>query len=209
MSKARWTYEQPPGGEGDVGLEEYVVYTTDGKPAGKVTAVLRRDDQLYLVVDRGSPPLSHDRRAVPWQEVADVDHGALGVILRLSPTELDRVEELDPARGVEPPAGGGSTGAAAVRVTDLPADVAPGASVPGEPGPADRPVLYAAALGLGLVAVLSFLAVVALLSAGGDWLAFFFLVPVLLGAASLFLGYRLWRRPYEEPPEGRSGSARR
>ena len=64
-------------------------------------------------------------------------------------------------------------------------------------------------LGLGLVAVLSFLAVVALLSAGGDWLAFFFLVPVLLGAASLFLGYRLWRRPYEEPPEGRSGSARR
>jgi hypothetical protein len=201
MRKAPWTYEQPPGGEGAVGLEDYVVYTAEGKAAGKVTSLLRRQDELYLVVDQGSPPLTHDRRAVPWTDIRDVDHAALAVSLALSASELDRVSKLDPGLAVEPPPSEEHVQAAARRVTDLPPSVKPAPASPEARGPEDRSLLYAATLGVGLFAVLGLLGVVALVSVSGGDLVPFFLVPIALGAISLFLGYKLWRRPYEGPPE--------
>jgi hypothetical protein len=209
MRKASWTYEQPPGGEGAVGLEDYIVYTAEENAAGKVTSLLRRQDELYLVVDQGAPPLTHDRRAVPWAHVRDVDHAALAVNLSLSASELDRMPELDPGLAVEPHPSEEHPGAAARRVTDLPPEADPAPASPDARGPEDRSVLYAASLGLGLFAVLGLLGVVALVSVSGGDLVPFFLVPIALGALSLFLGYKLWRRPYEGPPEGRSDGASR
>jgi hypothetical protein len=201
MRKAPWTYEQPPGGEGAVGLEDYVVYTSEGTAAGKVTSLLRRRDELYLVVDRGSPPLSHDRRAVPWAEVSGVDHAALAVSLALSVSEFERAAELDPGLAVEPASSETRADAGARRMVDLPPEANPGPASNQARGPEDRSLLYAASLGLGLFAVLGLLGVVALVSVSGGDLVPFFLVPIALGALSLVLGYKLWRRPYEGPPE--------
>ena len=89
MSRAPWTYELPAAGGETGGLEEYVVYAVDGEPVGKVTVVLEAEDDVYVVVDRGAPPLTHDRRAVPWESVEAVDHSALAVTLAQPAAELD------------------------------------------------------------------------------------------------------------------------
>jgi hypothetical protein len=117
VSRASWTYELPAAGGETGGLEEYVVYAADGEPVGKVTVVLEADDDLYVVVDRGAPPLTHDRRAVPWEAVEAVDHSALAVTLAQPATELDGALELDPAKAVEPAVGEQRPDAEAVRVT--------------------------------------------------------------------------------------------
>lgn len=200
MAKADWTYELPPGGGDTAGLEDYVAYTAEGEPAGKVTTVLRRGESLYLVVDRGAPPLTHDRRAIPWESVEAVDHAALAVKVGLSTAELDEALELDPGKAVEPAPGEESPRTAAVRVVELPASPA---APPDARGPADRTLLYGASLGLGLVAVLTFLIAVALVGARGSSLAPAFAAPLVLGALAAFLVFRLWRRPYAGPPEGR------
>jgi hypothetical protein len=200
MPDARWTYEQPPGGRGAEGLEDYVAYTAEGDPAGKVTSLLRHAGDVLVVVDRGSPPFTHDRRAIPWAQVEGVDHAALAVRLRLSAAQLEGVPRLDPDLAVEPAAGEESAEATALRTADLPAEARPHASSPEGRRPADRPYLYAAALGAGLFAVLGMLGAVALVTAGGGDLVPFFLVPLVLGAVALLLAYRLWRRPYEGPP---------
>ena len=199
MPDASWTYEQPPGGRGAEGLEDYVAYTAEGEPAGKVTSLLDRGGDVLVVVDRGSPPFTHDRRAVPWAQVADVDHAALAVRLRLSAKELDRVASLDPELAVEPATGEESAEATALRTADLPAEARPGAFSPDGPRAGDRPYLYAAALGAGLFAVLGLLGVIALVTVGGGDLVPFFLIPIVLGALALLLAYRLWRRPHEDP----------
>jgi hypothetical protein len=199
MPDASWSYEQPPGGRGAEGLEDYVAYTAEGEPAGKVTSLLDRGGDVLVVVDRGSPPFTHDRRAIPWAQVADVDHAALAVRLRLSAEELDRVARLDPELAVEPATGEESAEATALRTTDLPAEARPRAFSPDGPRASDRPYLYAAALGAGLFAVLGLLGVIALVTVGGGDLVPFFLIPIVLGALALLLAYRLWRRPHEGP----------
>jgi hypothetical protein len=199
MSDASWTYEQPPGGRGAEGLEDYAAYTAEGEPAGKVTSLLERGGDVLVVVDRGSPPFTHDRRAIPWAQVEDVDHAALAVKLRLSAEQLDRVARLDPELAVEPASGDESAEATALRTTDLPAEARPRASSPDGPRAADRPYLYAAALGAGLLGVLGLLGVIALVTVGGGDLVPFFLIPIVLGALALLLAYRLWRRPHEGP----------
>lgn len=204
MARADWTYELPPGGGDTAGLEDYVAYTAEGEPAGKVTTLLRRGESLYLVVDRGTPPLSHDRRAIPWDSVETVDHEAVAVRIGLRAAELDEALELDPGKAVEPTPGEESAPAAAVRVVDVPA----GPALPEARGPADRTLLYGAALGLGLVAVLAFLIAVVLVAARGSGLVPFFAVPAALAALAGFLVLRLWRRPYEGPPEGRGPRSR-
>jgi hypothetical protein len=202
MHDAPWTYEQPPGGRGDEGLEDYVAYTVEGDPAGKVTSLLRRAGDVFVVVDLGTPPFTHDRRAVPWSQVDGVDHAALAVRLRLSADQLDRVRRLDPDLAVEPAPGEESAEATALRTADLPPGSRPHAAPAGGRGPVDRPYLYAAALGTGLLAVLGLLGAVLLVESGGGDLVPFFLVPIALGAVALLLGYRLWQRPYEGPPPG-------
>jgi len=202
VSRAPWTYELPAAGGETGGLEEYVVYAADGDAVGKVTVVLEVDDDLYVVVDRGAPPLTHDRRAVPWERVEAVDHSALAVTLAQPAAELDEALELDPAKAVEPAAGEQRPDAEAVRVTRLPESVVPVTVPVGEAGPADRPFLYGGALGLGLVAVFLVLAGVALVTAGaGGWSLIAFVGASVLGSASFATAYRLWRRPYERPRE--------
>lgn len=203
MSHAPWTYELPAAGGETGGLEEYVVYAADGEPLGKVTVVLRADDDLYLVVDRGDPPLRHDRRAIPWKAVDSVDHSALAVKLTRPASELDHAPELDPAKAVEPELGEQRARADAVRVTRLPEDLMP-ITVPADaPRAADRPFLYGRSLGLGLFAVFLVFVGVALVTAGaGGWSLIAFVSASVLGSASLATAYRLWRRPYEGPPEG-------
>jgi hypothetical protein len=161
-----------------------------------VTSLLRRGADVYVVVDRGSPPFSHDRRAVPWDEVADVDHAGPAVKLRLSQSELDRAHQLDPDLGVEP---GEGVPAPELRTTDVPAEARPRTFPTDGRRVADRPHLYAAALGVGLLAALGLLGAVALVTAGGGDLVPLFLVPILLGALALLLAYRLGRRPHERP----------
>jgi hypothetical protein len=200
VSRAPWTYELPAAGGETGGLEEYVVYAADGEAVGKVTVVLEADDDLYLVVDRGAPPLTHDRRAVPWETVEAVDHSALAVTLARPAAELDEALELDPAKAVEPAAGEQRSDAEAVRVTRLPESVMPVTVPAGEAGPTDRPFLFGGALGLGLLAVFLVLVGVALVTAGaGGWSLIAFVAASVLGSASLATAYRLWRRPYERP----------
>jgi len=202
MTPAPWTYELPAAGGDTAGLEDYVVYDADGHPVGKVTVVLQTRDGLCVVVDRGEPPLRHDRRAVPWEAVESVDHSALAVRLARRASELDRAPKLDPGKAVEPDAGEERARADAVRVTRLPEDVMP-ITVPAEaPRAVDRPFLYGSALGLGLFAVFLVLVGVALVTAGaGGWSLIAFVAASVLGSASLATAYRLWRRPYEGPPE--------
>ena len=170
MTKAPWTYELPAAGGETGGLEEYVVYAADGDAVGKVTVVLRVDEDFYLVVDRGEPPLTHDRRAVPWADVESVDHSALAVTLAQPASNLDRAPELDPGKAVEPKVDEQRARADAVRVTRLPENVMP-VTVPADaPRAADRPFLYGGALALGLFAVFLVLVGVALVTAGaGGW----------------------------------------
>jgi hypothetical protein len=204
VSRAPWTYELPAAGGETGGLEEYVVYAADGEPVGKVTVVLEAEDDLYVVVDRGAPPVTHDRRALPWETVEAVDHSALAVTLARPAADLDDALELDPAKAVEPASGEQRARAEAVRVTRLPESVMPITVSADAAGPADRPFLYGGALGLGLLAVFLVLAGVALITAGaGGWSLIAFVAAAVVGSASLATAYRLWRRPYEGPPEGR------
>jgi hypothetical protein len=190
MEQARWTYEVPSAGTGSVGLEEYVVESRTGEPAGKVMTVLEREGRLYLAIELGKPPLQHDLRAVPWEEVDDVDHTALTVRLKLSTDAIGEALQLDPARRVEGEA------AEAVRV-DFPGERPPSVSSEAS-GPVDRSGPYAAMFGgfaLGLLVLLAIL----LFDTRSDfsWEYALLAIPAVLFAFSLVTGYRLFRRPYE------------
>ncbi len=189
MATADWTYEVAPAGADSAGLEGYVVEAASGESVGAVRALLRRDDETYLAVTEGSPA-GRETRAVPWSDVDDVDHGSLTVRLAVPADAFAEALELDPEKAVE------GEGADAVRVTDLPAEMRPSDS-PAARGPADRPP-YLAALGLGLAAVFSLLALVmAATVVDFDWEFALFLIPVVLFALAGLAGWRLLRRPYE------------
>jgi hypothetical protein len=190
MAQARWTYEVPAAGTGSAGLEEYVIESRNGEPAGKVVTVLEREDRLYLAIERGTPPLRHDLRAVPWEEVDDVDHTALAVRLKLSSEAIGEALQLDPGRQVE----GGP--AEAVRV-DFPGR-RPSSASPETPGPVDRPLPYATMFGAGALGLIVLLALV-LFDSTSDfgWEYLLFAIPVALFVFSLVTAYRLFRRPYQ------------
>lgn len=202
MPTVEWTYELPPAGADAAGLEEYLVYAADGAAAGKVVTVVRRGHERYVVVDRGTPPFRHDRRAIAWDDIAAIDPSTAAVELKLTGADLEAAPSLPAEQAVEPRPGETST-AEAVRVTELPELAGYVPENLEARGTIERTGLYGTALGLGLVAVLAFLAVVATVSAAGAGWAPLFAVPAVLGAVSAFLAYRLWRRPYEGPPEGR------
>jgi hypothetical protein len=182
------TYETPPAGDSAVGLEEYVVEDAEGRVVGKVLELLDTRGDMKLVVERGTPPISRDRRAVPLRGVEDVDHSALRV--RLKPNvDLDRAQELDPALARE-------GDAEARRVRDLPEDLTPPQSADA-PRAGDRP-LYLVTLGTaaaGFFLILTFGILISLV--GTPW-------PFLILAAGLVLlglsgrsAVRMWRAPYD------------
>jgi hypothetical protein len=190
MTRAAWTYEVPEAGASAAGLEDYVVETADGELAGKVIALLRRGRRIYVAVERGTPPLRHDLRALPWGDVAEVDHSALKLRLRLDETALEESVELDPAKRVE------GEDAEAVLVTELPPALASSAS-PDASRPADRPT-YLAALGAAALAFILVLGVLlAAMAAEASWLYALLAVPAVLLALSAWLALRTYRAPYE------------
>ncbi|MBW3592308.1 MAG: hypothetical protein KY396_01290 [Actinobacteria bacterium] len=191
MARAEWTYQVAPAGAPSEGLEGYVVAAASGESVGKVQTVLGRDDELYVVVERGTPPFSHDVRAIPWGEIARIDHEALTVHLAFDEHALAQSLELDPDKGVE------TEDAEARRVTRLPADLTRPVATGDASGPVDRPT-YALSLALGLVGVFSVLVlVIAATALDFTWHFALFLVPALLLVAAAVAGYRSFREPYE------------
>jgi hypothetical protein len=191
VATADWTYQVAPAGSPAAGLEEYVVEAASGTRVGKVTTLLRRGEEVYVAVERGSPPVTHDVRAFPWRDVDRVDHEALTVRLKIPEEDIERALELDPDKGVE------TEDADAVRVTELPRELAPPSATGETAGPVDRPS-YVVAIGLGLLGVFSFLVLaIAATSVDFTWHFVLFAIPVVLIAAAGVTGYRLFRSPYE------------
>jgi hypothetical protein len=191
VTKAEWTYQVPAAGESDAGLEDYLVQTRAGEQVGKVRTLIRRGEKFHLVVERGNPPLSHDLRAVPWEEVERVDHDSLALTLGVDQDELERALELDPAKAVE------DEDADAQRVTELP----PGLrqpSLPGsEAGPVDRPT-YVAAIAFFAIGLLAALGLALVVTAAQEaWLAALAVIPAIFFIAAAFSAYRAWRSPYQ------------
>ena len=191
MPRADWTYQVAPAGTPASGLEEYVVEAASGARVGKVTTLLRHDGEVYVAVERGTPPVTHDVRVIPWREVERVDHEGLTVRLSVPEDAVEQSLELDPDKAVE------TEDAEAVRITQLPAELAP-TSAPGDvAGPVDRPT-YLVALGLGLLGVFSAL-VLAIFATTVDftWHFVLFAIPLGLLAAAGVAAYRVFRNPYE------------
>jgi hypothetical protein len=190
VGTAGFTYEIRHLPEEPFGIEDYVARTSDGAAVGTIAALLERDGELLVAVEGGAPPLAHARRVVRWDDVADVDHEALAVWLRLDEEAFGRAPELDPdaARAT-------GEGAEARRLTDLPPEVAARPEVaPG--GPVDRWSVFVA-VGLVLAMAFSLLGIVAAATAWETpWLALALLVPAALAAAGLVFGFRAWRDPY-------------
>jgi hypothetical protein len=177
-------------GADSAGLEEYVVEAVSGERIGKVAALLRRNGEVILAVEIGTPPLRHDVRAFPWEEVKRIDHEELAVRLRLGPEALEQSLELDPGKRVE----GGR--AEAVRLTSLPPELTPWSS-PASPGPVDRPA-YGAALGLGAIGFLALLAAIVLVTlADSAWALVAFALPAAILALAAVMAYRFLRNPWE------------
>ena len=188
VAKVPWTYDVPPAGADSAGLEGYVVEAASGERVGLVVAVLGRDDEVYVAVERGSPPLTRDLRAVRWDDVASIDNTSLAVRLKLRADALEQALELDPDKGIE---GGGGD---AVRLTELPTEIA-GFESP-EAGPVDRPS-YLLALGLAVAGLFSLLALfVAAQAVEFTWHFALFAIPAVLLALAGLTAYRLFRRPY-------------
>ena len=197
MAVADWTYEVAPAGASAGGLDEYVVVGRNGEPLGKVVTLLQRKDELWLVVEPAAPPLRHSPRAIAWDDVREVDHEALTIVLALDPDGVERALELDPAKGVEP-VREGHTDAEAIRLVDLPPHLRPPAGRPGNvAGPTDRPG-YAASLLVGGAGLFALLVVIVILTLSSSaWALALFVLPALLFAAAGVLAYRAFRFPYE------------
>ncbi|HZD87428.1 MAG TPA: hypothetical protein VE088_05435 [Gaiellaceae bacterium] len=189
MARADWTYELPPATGDSVWLEEYLVYDLDGAPAGKVFAVLEHEGRRWLGIEREHLPAQHDRRALPFDAIADLDHENLAVHLAVTREEIDHALELDPAKGVE-------EGGAARRVARVPAGEYPPPRDAGAPGPVDRVTAVAAPV-LAAVGTLALLAVFVFWGiARSTSVLPYFALPGLLLAAAGFLAWHAWARPW-------------
>ena len=179
----------PKAGAGSAGLEEYQVETSSGEHAGKVMTVLRKEESIYLAVETGTPPIKRDRRAIPWGDVAEVDHAAL--IIRLRPSvDVDQALMLDPGKAVE-------DGPADATLAEPPEE-GPGPFDPDASGPVDRTLPYAATFALAAFGLFALLAIVALASAvDAGWIWVLLAVPAALLLGALVSGYKLFRRPFE------------
>ena len=193
MPDAPRSYESPPAGADAAGLEDYVVEASDGERIGTVVTVAEQEGEPFLVVEAGVPPAKRNRRAIPWSEVAEVDHDALTVSLRIGRRDVDAARAYEKSDESE----GGD--ADAQRVTQPPGGV-PAAGPTGDvAGPRDSS-LWVVALASTLLGIFSALGIVIALSMkdvgnSGAWFAL--LIPVVLIGIGGLAGYRLWRNPYE------------
>ena len=155
-------------------LDEYLVYDGDGCPVGRVFAVLEHEGSRWLGIEREPLPTRSDRRVVPFEAIAELDHENIAVHLTLEPGEIESALEHDP---------------------DLP----PRRDPPGVRGPVDRGVALGAAL-LALFGVIALWAVFVFWGSRNASTALPFLaVPGLLFGAAAFLGYRARSQPWLRP----------
>jgi hypothetical protein len=193
MQQASWTYELPQTGSAAENLEDYEARASDGEHLGVVTGLVERAGELYVLVDAGRmPPFVHRRCAVRLEDVAEVDHGALVVVVAGERAWLDEhALALEPANARRGP------DAEAVRVHELPRALALSMRA-GNEGPVDRggSLLVLAA---GTLSAYTLFVVVALWAtrglAGWEYIAFGLpLLLALLGVAAA--GYELYREPH-------------
>ena len=177
-----------PGGQDAVGVEDYVVRTSDGAAAGTVERVSRREGVTALVLERAATPGRHDRTLVDWSDVERVDHEALAVWLRLSADQLDAA----PAAAAEDD----GPGLSAPERADAPRDRVP--SPERDPGgPVDRPLLPLLIAFAGAMAFTALLVVAAATAFETPWLYLGLLLPALILVVTIAVMFRASRRPYE------------
>jgi len=183
---APWSYELPPGGSGAWGIEEYTVETADGERVGTVAAVLDRDGDVFVAIERGVPPAAHDLRAVEWDHVLALDPGELAVRLDLTADELERALRLAPDKKVE--------GAPAeARRIDRPPPLLREMISPDRTVARERPLVPIA---IGLVVVHFFLVLIAVIlgdQVGAVSSVVMFAVAIAVGVAGLVLLVRAYR----------------
>jgi hypothetical protein len=193
-----WSYELPPAGAPDVGIEQYQVATPQGD-VWKAAVLLEHDDDLYVAAAPSGVALARRLVAIPWQAVDRIDHHALTIHVRA----LDNAVELDPRRAVE------NEPAEARRVPGLPPGLVSPQPTGDVAGPRDRFPLF---LGLG-AAALGFLSLVGVLAlataADDDRLYVLLVVPAALLAAAVWLALAAWRRPYAPAVRAGPGKPRR
>lgn len=196
MERVEWTFEVPGAGAYSEGLEEYEVRTADDEHLGIVAALVRRAGESFVVVDAGVlPPLVHRWLALAFDEVAEIDHAAGVVWLRIERTDVGRAAlALDPHKAVHAP------GAEAVRVREVPGGVP--AIAPGAAGPLAGASFVVSLAAGGLTAFSLFAIVVFRLARGaGGWEYALFVVPALLAALMVSVaGYTLYRAPHRGHP---------
>lgn len=182
MTRAEWTYELPPITGDNVWLEEYLVYDSEGQTAGKVFAVLELHGRRWLGIERSQLPGRHDRRAVLFDSIVEIDHENTAIHLDLGAEEVEGALELDPAKGVQ-------QGGEAARLTRVPPPELPRATdLRAAPAGTRLPVVATLA---GILGTLALLAVFIFWGAGGDSSALpYFAVPGVLLAVSAVLGAR-------------------
>jgi hypothetical protein len=165
-----WSWQLPPPGD-EEGLEGYRVADVNGRPIGSVGVLLRRQDEIYLVVSSGAP-FNPEFHAVPLDRVAFADHERCTVGLMVSREDLPRSWLLSRRLAVRDGL------ADAARVTTVPplSTMTSGAArPPAGSGP------FALRFSLAAVALLALLAVVIFASAPWDpWEFGLFGIPVVL-----------------------------
>jgi hypothetical protein len=190
MARADFSYEVRKLATDPVWVEDYVVRAGDGEPVGTVAAVLERNGERLLVVERGLVPVAQDRRVVPFRDVETVDHDALAVWLRHDEEAfLEHALELDPGRAVEEGA------AEATRLREAPPELIPPPRADAG-GPVDKPTTGLAILFGGLAAFGILVVAVVVTATGSAAAALLFAIPAVLAAVALVLAYRAYRSPY-------------
>jgi CBS domain-containing protein len=109
VERKTWSYELPPAGASDVGVEQYQV-AGPGAESWKATALLERRDELYVAAAPSGFALRRHLVATSWSAVERVDHDELTIHVR----GLEGAVALDPSRAVE------NEAADTRRVTELP-----------------------------------------------------------------------------------------
>lgn len=198
MERKTWSYELPPAGAPDVGVEQYQV-EGPGAESWKATALLERGDELYVAAAPSGFALRRHLVAIPWSAVECVDHDELTIHVR----GLQDAFELDPSRAVE------NEPADARRVTELPPELVSPQPSGDVAGPRDRLHLFGA-LGAGALGFLTLMGTVAVIAeASTPWRFALLVVPAVLLVLALALSIAAWKRPYAPSLGSRRDAGRR
>lgn len=191
-----WSYELPPAGAPDVGLEQYHV-AGPGADEWKAAALLERNDELYVAAAPSGIALTRRLVAIPWSAVDHVSHDELTIHIR----GLDDAVELDPAKAVE------NAPADARRVTELPPELTGSQATGDVAGPRDRLRLFAA-LGAAALGFVTLMGVIVLITESSSrWTLALLVVPAAILVLALVLSIEAWKHPYA--PASRSPAVRR